>query len=471
MNDNSIISNNDNFNRYVSTIRPSSNFSSSNSSSSNAHQRSCLVLPGHVYLLPPPDVCNVNNDNNDDNNNFFLQFNDKPELLPVGVDFRKFLPDKETQILVGTELKDTSLILLNKEEGNTASNYPSAVLHLAKGFHKIKFYSQPRQMQSNATISNNEPTDAVAKTFIDELEVHVDDSDVTYVSSLPALTSSHSVTSNNSSTNTILDEPHISSNSVLTTGSKDSLLPPKLNRPNSFDDALFSNKHLDGDIIDVSIADFDSDLKPKHFPSSDFLSSGSKSQSAVGLKQKRTLYKFPFHPNRVSSQSHIRATLSCTDLGASDVKPLNYCIDKDASSVSLPVTKSEGKKRHLLHDIRRKKFLLKPQHIPKYEPNEASLEYTSDIPDIYALGVSPTMTEETARKIRKRVASHPPPLLPDHLESTFINASAKASKEDQCVLPRPSHVVLNHLATSSIKHEMLAVAATTRYREDRKSVV
>lgn len=120
MNDNSIISNNDNFNRYVSTIRPSSNFSSSNSSSSNAHQRSCLVLPGHVYLLPPPDVCNVNNDNNDDNNNFFLQFNDKPELLPVGVDFRKFLPDKETQILVGTELKDTSLILLNKEEGNTA---------------------------------------------------------------------------------------------------------------------------------------------------------------------------------------------------------------------------------------------------------------------------------------------------------------------------------------------------------------
>lgn len=320
-------------------------------------------------------------------------------------------------------------------------------------------------MQSNATISNNEPTDAVAKTFIDELEVHVDDSDVTYVSSLPALTSSHSVTSNNSSTNTILDEPHISSNSVLTTGSKDSLLPPKLNRPNSFDDALFSNKHLDGDIIDVSIADFDSDLKPKHFPSSDFLSSGSKSQSAVGLKQKRTLYKFPFHPNRVSSQSHIRATLSCTDLGASDVKPLNYCIDKDASSVSLPVTKSEGKKRHLLHDIRRKKFLLKPQHIPKYEPNEASLEYTSDIPDIYALGVSPTMTEETARKIRKRVASHPPPLLPDHLESTFINASAKASKEDQCVLPRPSHVVLNHLATSSIKHEMLAVAATTRYRD------
>jgi hypothetical protein len=322
-------------------------------------------------------------------------------------------------------------------------------------------------MQSNATISTNESTDAVAKTFIDELEVHVDDSDVTYVSSLPALISSHSVTSNNSSTNTILDDPHISSNSVLTTEPKDSLLPPKLNRSNSFDDALFSNKHLDGDIINVSIADFDNDstIKPKRFPSSDFLSSGSKSQLAMGLKQKRTLYKFPFYPNRVSSQSNIRATLSCTDLGASDVKPLNYCIDKDASSVSLPVTRSEGKKRHLLHDIRRKKFLLKPQHIPKYEPNEASLEYTSDIPDLYALGVSPSMTEASARKIRKRVANNPPPLLPDHLESTFINASAKASKEDQSVLPRPSHVVLNHLATSSIKHDMLAVAATTRYRE------
>jgi hypothetical protein len=64
--------------------------------------------------LPPADVCNVNND--DDNNIFSLQFHDKPELHPVGVDFRKFVPDKETQILVGTELKESSLVLLNREE-------------------------------------------------------------------------------------------------------------------------------------------------------------------------------------------------------------------------------------------------------------------------------------------------------------------------------------------------------------------
>lgn len=328
-------------------------------------------------------------------------------------------------------------------------------------------------MQINAGISNDETTDAVAKAFVDELEVHIDDSDVTYVSSLPALTSSHSVTSNSSSTNTILDEPHLSPKSVLTTeqSPKDSLFlqTPKLNRSNSFDDALFSNKHLDGDIIDLSIADFDNEntLKPKHFPSSDCLSdlSKNKSQLLVGSKQKRTLYKFPFYSNRVSSQSNIRATLSCNELGYSDVKPLNYCIDKDASSASLPITKSEGKKRHLLHDIRRKKFLLKPQHTSKYEPSEASREYTNEIPDLYSFGIVPSMTETSALKIRKKATDNPPPLLPDHLESTFINASAKASKEDQSVLPRPSHVVLNHLATSSIKHDMLAVAATTRYRD------
>jgi hypothetical protein len=37
-------------------------------------------------------------------------------------------------------------------------------------------------------------------------------------------------------------------------------------------------------------------------------------------------------------------------------------------------------------------------------------------------------------------------------------------KDDNSVLIMPNHTVLNHLATSSIKANVLAVSATTRYK-------
>ena len=37
-------------------------------------------------------------------------------------------------------------------------------------------------------------------------------------------------------------------------------------------------------------------------------------------------------------------------------------------------------------------------------------------------------------------------------------------KDDNSVLTMPNHTVLNHLATSSIKNNVLAVSATTRYK-------
>ena len=56
-----------------------------------------------------------------------------------------------------------------------------------------------------------------------------------------------------------------------------------------------------------------------------------------------------------------------------------------------------------------------------------------------------------------------PPSLPYFLAKPILNA-ATLLKDDNSVLNMPNHTVLNHLATSSIKNNILAVSATTRYR-------
>lgn len=56
-----------------------------------------------------------------------------------------------------------------------------------------------------------------------------------------------------------------------------------------------------------------------------------------------------------------------------------------------------------------------------------------------------------------------PPSLPGFLGKPILNA-ATLMKDDNSVLNMPNHTVLNHLATSSIKNNVLAVCATTRYR-------
>ncbi|KAL2025129.1 hypothetical protein VTK56DRAFT_131 [Thermocarpiscus australiensis] len=56
-----------------------------------------------------------------------------------------------------------------------------------------------------------------------------------------------------------------------------------------------------------------------------------------------------------------------------------------------------------------------------------------------------------------------PPALPGFLGKPILNA-ATLIKDDNSVLNMPNHTVLNHLATSSIKNNVLAVSATTRYK-------
>ena len=57
-----------------------------------------------------------------------------------------------------------------------------------------------------------------------------------------------------------------------------------------------------------------------------------------------------------------------------------------------------------------------------------------------------------------------PPSLPGFLGKPILNA-ATPMKDDNSVLTMPNHTVLNHLATSSIKNNVLAVSATTRYKK------
>ncbi len=56
-----------------------------------------------------------------------------------------------------------------------------------------------------------------------------------------------------------------------------------------------------------------------------------------------------------------------------------------------------------------------------------------------------------------------PPALPGFLSKPILN-QANLRKDDNSVLTQPNHTILNHLATSSIKNNVLAVSATTRYK-------
>lgn len=56
-----------------------------------------------------------------------------------------------------------------------------------------------------------------------------------------------------------------------------------------------------------------------------------------------------------------------------------------------------------------------------------------------------------------------PPGLPLFLGKSILNGTAPM-KDDSSVLNMPNHTVLNHLATSSIKNDVLATSITTRYK-------
>lgn len=89
--------------------------------------------------------------------------------------------------------------------------------------------------------------------------------------------------------------------------------------------------------------------------------------------------------------------------------------------------------------------------------------YTSQIPQ-YIIDLDKPEDSIEYRNAATAIEKLPaPPSLPGFLGKPILNA-ATAIKDDESVLIMPNHTVLNHLATSSIKNNVLGVSVTTRYK-------
>ncbi|KAJ8141391.1 hypothetical protein OY671_005443 [Metschnikowia pulcherrima] len=99
-----------------------------------------------------------------------------------------------------------------------------------------------------------------------------------------------------------------------------------------------------------------------------------------------------------------------------------------------------------------------------------SLNYINDIPPIF---VEPKVMEQYYMAIDDQAKSQNgpqqawlhPPQLPPQLDNVILNNFNSMDRHNNSgALPIPNHVVLNHLATTSIKHNTLAVASVVRYK-------
>lgn len=96
--------------------------------------------------------------------------------------------------------------------------------------------------------------------------------------------------------------------------------------------------------------------------------------------------------------------------------------------------------------------------------------YVSDIPPIFE---DPKVMEQYYLALEQRSRNRNSqdqawlyaPQLPPHLENVILNNFNSQDKDNNSgALPIPNHVVLNHLATTSVKHNTLAVASVIRYK-------
>jgi hypothetical protein len=89
--------------------------------------------------------------------------------------------------------------------------------------------------------------------------------------------------------------------------------------------------------------------------------------------------------------------------------------------------------------------------------------YGGNVPK-YLVDLERDEDSKRLQRAARHVADIPtPPSLPLFLGKSILNGTTPM-KDDSSVLNMPNHTVLNHLATSSIKHEVLATCLTTRYK-------
>jgi len=100
---------------------------------------------------------------------------------------------------------------------------------------------------------------------------------------------------------------------------------------------------------------------------------------------------------------------------------------------------------------------------PRFKPVLPADRYSSQVPQ-YLVDLDKAEDSQAYQYAAAAIEQLPtPPTLPGFLGKPILNA-ATPMKDDNSVLTMPNHTVLNHLATSSIKNNVLAVSATTRYR-------
>ncbi|KAL9129131.1 MAG: hypothetical protein Q9217_002341 [Psora testacea] len=96
------------------------------------------------------------------------------------------------------------------------------------------------------------------------------------------------------------------------------------------------------------------------------------------------------------------------------------------------------------------------------DPRAAPVHWGRILPPYLNDVDKPEKTNRYQRSARAIGEFPTPPGLPLFLGKSILNG-ATPMKDDSSVLNMPNHTVLNHLATSSIKNEVLATSITTRY--------
>lgn len=100
---------------------------------------------------------------------------------------------------------------------------------------------------------------------------------------------------------------------------------------------------------------------------------------------------------------------------------------------------------------------------------QSDARYTPEIPR-YLIDLDAPEESSRFQRANAVMSTQPqPPSLPMFLGKSIINATTPM-KDDSSVLIMPNHTVLNHLATSSIKNNVLATSATTRYKRKVRRV-
>jgi hypothetical protein len=101
---------------------------------------------------------------------------------------------------------------------------------------------------------------------------------------------------------------------------------------------------------------------------------------------------------------------------------------------------------------------------PKPKVPEPTKKYHQNIPR-YLLDLDAPEESSRFKRANETTNNLPtPPTLPGFLGKSILNGITP-HKDDSSVLIMPNHTVLNHLATSSIKDNILATSATTRYKQ------